>query len=241
MGALTTIVMLAIAPATSSTDGRVAAVAGPEASTADTEPQSRTTQVRAERREERDRRWYLNGFLLEKADTHLTAVPYRIISASLPLRASHAAELGAGYVAIPRFSIPLPGVRLRGNSLELEGDVLQHFGHETDTETAAAAVLRSGSFGLFGRLSADLAWGNGFSYAFQRPTDETGEYGVRGVDTPHFQYHMSFETELTSGAAPHAHLVLRLHHRSGVYGLISSSRTGSNYLGAGLRFDLGRR
>lgn len=201
---------------------------------------TRHDQLRLERREERERDWYLTGFLLKESEARLPLFPYKILTATLPFRPAYAATVAVDRVVVPRFAIPLPGFTLRGNSLDLEAQFLKHFGREHSAEVSAAAVLRSGQFGVIGRTSANVAWGNGFSYAIDAPNYELGRNGVRGVDTIHLQYHMAFKAEVTSGAAPHLHYVLRLHHRSGIYGLISPSRTGSNYLGLGLRFDLRR-
>jgi hypothetical protein len=200
----------------------------------------RVVRIHDERREERDRRWLLSGYLLERAEVRLLRIPDKIVTASLPLRRSYAGEAGITYVAIPDFAFGVPGLKLRGNSLELEGDFLQHFGREHASEVAGSLVLRSGSFGLLGRTSMDLAIGNGLSFYFNDPTDEDGVTGLRGVDTKKLQYHISFEAEVTSGAVPRLHYLFRVHHRSGAYGLISQNPTGSNYLGFGLRWDLKR-
>ena len=189
----------------------------------------------------RTRRWHVSGYTLVVTEARLPTVPFEIVTARLPFRPSYAASVAASKVVVPRFAIALPGLTLRGNSLEIEGQLLQHFGREDSTEVAAAAVLRSGQIGLAGPVSANLAWGNGLSYALTQPRYEIGRGGVRGVDTVQLQYHMSFETEITSARNPRVHYVARLHHRSGIYGVISPSRTGSNYIGVGLRFDLGSR
>ena len=202
------------------------------------EPPSDALRNRADRSVARNRRWSLTGAISRETQTRLPLFPYKAITAQLPFRDAYAASIAVNRTVAPRFTIPLPGFELRGNSLELEVQALQHWGLERSTEVDAAAVLRSGQFGVVGRTSANVAWGNGFSYALTRPTLELGPSGRRGVDTIRLQYHMSFETELTSGAATHVHLVVRLHHRSGIYGLISPSRTGSNYLGTGVRVDL---
>lgn len=184
-------------------------------------------------RDGRDRTGHLTGFVLAKADSRLQRVPDRLVTGRLDFERAYLGSIAASRVLIPRFT--LLG---RGNSLEIEGQFAQHFGNQDNAEATAALVLRSGQLGVFGGVSINGAWGNGVSYAFSNPRQERGDGGIRGVDTEKFQYHMSFETEITDASAPDIHLVLRLHHRSGVYGLISSDRTGSNYLGAGLRFDL---
>ena len=49
---------------------------------------------------------------------------------------------------------------------------------------------------------------------------------------------MGFEAEFTHASQPNIHLVAKLHHRSGVYGLVSPRHTGSNFIGGGVRFDI---
>jgi hypothetical protein len=57
------------------------------------------------------------------------------------------------------------------------------------------------------------------------------------VETRRLQYHMMLEIEFGRGAWP-LRPFLRLHHRSGIYGVISPQETGSNFVGAGLRIGL---
>jgi hypothetical protein len=82
-----------------------------------------------------------------------------------------------------------------------------------------------------------MAAGFGFSQALKKPKYEKGSEGIRGVHTRKFQFHILGELEFTSADAPDWHMVLRLQHRSGIWGVISPRRTGSNYLGLGIRKD----
>lgn len=189
--------------------------------------------VKAQGDDGRERSGHLAGFLLVKANSKLLRIPDRLVTGKLDFERAQFATIAASKVLKRKFTFIG-----RGNSLEAMGEIGKHFGNERTVETNAAIVLRSGQLGIFGGTSLNVAWGNGVSYAFTNPRAERGDSGVRGVGTKQFQYHMNFETELTDSSAPNVHLVLRHDHRSGVYGLISSQRTGSNYLGAGLRFDL---
>jgi hypothetical protein len=181
---------------------------------------------------ERSRRDAVAVFAMAKADSRLPRIPDRLITARLDIDPAYLVSVAGSHVVVPSFSF------LRGASLELEAQYLQHVRGQTNGEVTAAAVLRSPELGLFGGTSANVAWGNGLSHAIGRPRLEQGRGGVRGVDTVRTQYHMSFELELSDTSEPDVHLVFRLHHRSGIYGLISPDYTGSNYVGAGLRFDL---
>lgn len=181
----------------------------------------------------RDRSGHVSVFFLVKADSRLFRIPDRLVTGQLDFQKAYLITGAASKVLVRRFTF-----LGRGNSLELEGQLGQHVGREDTTEADAAIVLRSGQLGVFGGTSLNVAWGNGFSYAFTTPREENGEAGIQGVGAKKAQYYMTFETELTDSSAPHVHVVLRLAHRSGIYGLISSDKTGSNYLGGGLRFDL---
>ena len=180
----------------------------------------------------RDRSGHLAGFFLVKATSKLARIPDRLVTGRLDFEKAHFVTIAGAKVLKNNFT--LLG---RGNSLEAMGEVGKHFGNERTAEANAALVLRSGQLGIFGGTSLNVAWGNGLSYALTKPRAENGDDGIRGVGTKQLQYYMNFETELTDSSAPNIHVVLRLDHRSGVYGLFSSQRTGSNYLGAGLRFD----
>jgi hypothetical protein len=60
----------------------------------------------------------------------------------------------------------------------------------------------------------------------------------RGEDTRQLQFYLGPEIEFTPQPRSRFHLLLRVHHRSGGYGVISPLGTGSNYLSLGLRVDL---
>lgn len=49
---------------------------------------------------------------------------------------------------------------------------------------------------------------------------------------------LAFETTLALPKLPQWQLVLRLHHRSGVFGLYGADNAGSNYVGVGIRYHL---
>lgn len=136
------------------------------------------------------------------------------------------------------FSVPLPGGkrRLDGFEVSAEMQVLKHFSLESSWEMTGALVLRSGEIPLGRRASFNLAWGNGLSYAFSPPRLELGPGRLPGADTPQLLWHMSAEAEFAAAASPGYSGFMRIHHRSGVFGLIAPEWSGSNYLGIGLRY-----
>jgi hypothetical protein len=187
----------------------------------------------------RQRTFHLSGYLSHWVNSNLPPFLYNAATGKLTFADAYFAAVGGATVVVPRFDLILPGTSfgLRGNSIEIEAQGVKHFGFQDHVEGTIAAVVRSGEVPLFGGLSVNVAWGNGFSYAFSDPDYEKGPDSIRGVDTRRLQYYMGFETEFTHASEPDIHLVAKLHHRSGIYGVISPQRTGSNYIGAGIRFD----
>lgn len=175
------------------------------------------------------------------AESRLPRLPQNVVTGKIRFDDSYIFGAAISYVPIKRFDIPLLfGLSLPDNSLELEGQLVKHFGKQDHLEGTAAVVIRSGEIHPFEKLSFNVAWANGLSFAFSDPAHELGTTGKRGVDTRRMQYYMGIETEFTHSALPDFHLVTKLHHRSGIYGVISPSKTGSNFIGAGLRWDFGK-
>ena len=133
--------------------------------------------------------------------------------------------------------LPFSEYRLNGFSFETEATINKHRGFQKNYEVSGALVIRSGEFSLGENMSMNVSWGNGLSYALAKPSWENGTSGLRGIDTPQLQYFMSHEVEFRHAAAQNISGFVRLHHRSGMYGVFSSGvgGTGSNYIGAGLR------
>ena len=187
----------------------------------------------------RDRTWFGTLAGGQWVDSRLPEFPYNLVTGGLVFRDAYFVSGAVSRVIVPDFAIPLPftGSRLAGNSLEAEAQLTQHFGLEHMTEATLAVALRSGEIPLWEGLHFNVGWANGLSYAFDHPDFEVGRGGVRGVDSVKLQYYMGIDSEWTAEAAPRVHFLTQLHHRSGIYGIVSPQRTGSNYIGAGLRFD----
>ena len=186
----------------------------------------------------RDRSFYISAYVSQFADARLLEIPGRLITGDLETRDAYFAGGGFGYILVPRFAVPLPfcgGCALRGNSFELEGVLLKHFNKEDHWEVAGGAFLRSGQVPLVLGTSLNLAAGFGLSYTLSDAALETGRGGQQGVDTYRLQFYLAFETELMHEAVSGWSLVGRVHHRSGAYGTLSPQRSGSNYIGLGLR------
>lgn len=167
----------------------------------------------------------------------LPSFPYNLIRGKLTFENARIASLIVERRLFD-FDLDVPGThwRLNGFSLEAEGTLNQHFGLQDHVEATAALKLRSGEIALGSVASMNFAWANGLSYALEAPKWEYGPSLLHGVDSRRLQYFMGFETAITPTAAKNLSAFFRLHHRSGIYGVVSPRRTGSNYVGAGLRW-----
>lgn len=183
-----------------------------------------------------DRTWHATGYVSRWVNTDLLDVPGRAITGNLSFSDANFAGVALSRVIVPSFTIPLPftDIAFRGNRIELEGQVLRHFGGQNHWEGTLALMFRTGQIPLAGGLSVNLAVGEGLSYASERPRFE----GAVDVRPTRLLNYLVFESEFSHEAMPGVSLVARLHHRSGVFGLIAPRKSGSNFIGAGIRIDL---
>jgi hypothetical protein len=111
---------------------------------------------------------------------------------------------------------------------------LQHRGLQHNAELAGGYFLRTPSLAL-ADLRVNAGWAAGLSHAFGTPSYEDGP-----EDDPkkryRTQFYTAFEVEFGLAPLPAWALALRVHHRSGIYGLIAPRHVGSNFIVAGLRY-----
>lgn len=110
---------------------------------------------------------------------------------------------------------------------EVEGSAYQHWGIEDHQEFNLAFVARWTALPWDEILDTSLAFGQGVSWATELPDLED--------DTRRLLHHLIAEVEFAPPQRSAVSLVLRLHHRSGVFGLYGASG-GSNALMLGLRY-----
>ncbi|MGW9328817.1 hypothetical protein [Bosea sp. NPDC055594] len=185
---------------------------------------------------ETERRWHATGYVSRWVDTDLLDVPSRAVTGNLSFSDTNFAGVGLSRVVVPSFSIPLPfsDFAFRGNRIELEGQVLKHFGGQSHWEGTLAVMFRTGQIPLGGGLGANLAIAEGLSVASERPRFE----GAVDVRPSRVLNYLAFEAEFSHASAPGVSFITRLHHRSGVFGLIAPKKSGSNFIGVGIRIDL---
>jgi hypothetical protein len=185
---------------------------------------------------ERSGEWSLGVVRTQWVETRLPLFPKNLVTGNLRPRQSFATTL----VATKRLGTldiaPERWWGVSGIGVEAEGTLSVHDGYQDHVEATAGVMLRSPGLDWDGVGRFGLGWANGFSYAFSAPKFERGASGVRGLDSERFQYYMAFEATFSPEGAPNMELFTRLHHRSGIYGVISPDNTGSNMLGGGVRF-----
>jgi len=183
-----------------------------------------------------ERRWHATGYVSRWVNTDLLEVAERAATGNLRFSDTNFVGGALSRVIVPSFTLPLPftDIAFHGNRIELEGQLLRHFGGQQHWETTLALMFRTGQIPLAGGLSVNLGVGEGLSYASARPRFE----GAIDVRPTRFLNYLAFEAEFAHTALQGVSVVARLHHRSGVFGLIAPQKSGSNFIGAGLRIDL---
>jgi hypothetical protein len=125
---------------------------------------------------------------------------------------------------------------LPGTRTALEGIVVKHYGLQDNWEANLAYYLQFRGWDL-GPITARPGVGIGLSYALGTPSYEDGP-----IDDPdrryRFQSFQAYEIEWSVRQSGRIALFTRIHHRSGIYGVIAPRRVGSNFVTAGLRFAL---
>jgi hypothetical protein len=111
----------------------------------------------------------------------------------------------------------------------------KHDGLQDNWETNLAWQLRFAPWRI-SQLHIRPGIGLGFSYAWGTPSYEDGP-----KDDPdrryRFQNFNTYELDWSLASVPRVSLVTRIHHRSGIFGLVAPRRVGSNFLTVGLRYS----
>jgi hypothetical protein len=117
---------------------------------------------------------------------------------------------------------------------EVEGQIVKHFEQQTHLEFNGLVILRWMRIPWDNYLDTSLAIGDGLSYATRHPSLEQGN----GEKTAHLLNYLMIEVAFNCFRKPSLQLFVRIHHRSGVYGLFNGVTEGSNFLCLGLRWTL---
>lgn len=123
--------------------------------------------------------------------------------------------------------------RLWHFDLEPEIGLARRWGLQDETEVWGAVFARYRGFPWDRRLLTTVAVSTGLNWA----SDISAVERARAHDGHGGQLMHYFAPEVTFAlpSAPESELVLRFHHRSGVFGLVSDAIGGAQYLTVGLR------
>ena len=186
----------------------------------------------------RERSWFATIHASQWISSNLADVPRRFGTGDIEMQSAYFVSGQLGHVLVPvlRTDLPLIGRVIDGGSIEIEGQLGWQFGQQRHGEATIALLWRSRELALpLGEGSVNFAIGEGLSQAFSRPTLEGR---ATGREPRKFLNYLAFEAEFSHPAMPGLTLVPRLHHRSGIFGLIAPQGTGSNFVGLGLRATL---
>ena len=115
---------------------------------------------------------------------------------------------------------------------ELEGQVAKHFVLQDHWELNSALVMRWLPFPWDEYLDTSFAIGDGVSFATEAPELEGGpDDDVRKVVN-----FLLLEFGFALPDVPHWSVIVRLHHRSNMYGVYPGENSGSNFLCFGTRY-----
>lgn len=178
--------------------------------------------------------WRLGVAQSQWAETRLPYFPYNAATGNLRFKDAHITSL-LGSKTLGDVQTQLGPLGLRSFQFEAEGGLHFHSGLQDHTEVSMGIMTRTPILQKWNGHTT-LGWANGFSYALEAPKFERGPDGTRGQDTVPFQYYMGFELSHQPQNWDNIEVFTRLHHRSGIYGVISPDKTGSNYLGLGIRY-----
>ena len=121
----------------------------------------------------------------------------------------------------------------RGNiDIEAEGQIVKHWELQDHLEFNALFIFRWLPFPWDEYLDTSFAVGEGISYATNDPEIEV----ENNDETSKILNYLMFELAFIVPKQPNWSLFVRLHHRSGIFGLINGVHGGSNASGIGFRY-----
>ena len=167
-------------------------------------------------------------------DVNLPDLPSSLTSGNLPLDDTRFVGLYVGRDGhtLGEASTLLDRTWFRNLRQGYAFSLLKHSGLQTNWEAGLAYTLSTPSLRL-GSITTSLKVGGGFSHAFSRPSYEDGPFAE-----PNRRYRSQFllliENHWQLSQDDRWSLVFRVHHRSGVYGLIAPRNVGSNFLAVGI-------
>lgn len=169
------------------------------------------------------------------ADHNLRELPGRILTGDLDWDSTYFAAMGFGKI---RGTLGQSIESFRDTPFEsfrhgYETVLVKHFGLQSNAEVGAAYMLKTADLQL-GGVGVNFGAGAGLSYALGYPGYEDGP-----ANDPARRYRLQllalFDLEWHMIGSDNLSVITRVHHRSGVYGLIAPRHVGSNFLAIGVR------
>lgn len=117
--------------------------------------------------------------------------------------------------------------------LEAEGQAVKHFGGRRHWEFNGVFIARWLTFPWDSYLDTSFAVGEGFSLSAETPEIEKRSH----EETARLLNYLLFELAFSPPRSPGWEFVARIHHRSGVRGIINDVHGASNALAFGLRYS----
>lgn len=121
----------------------------------------------------------------------------------------------------------------RQRSLAVEVQYNQHYGVQEYEEAVLVAIYRWAGFSWDHHVRTTFAVGEGVSWLSELSQLEAR----RHTNTSRWLNYLLFEATLAPPSSHHWRFLIRVHHRSGIYGLINDVHGASNAMVLGIRYD----
>lgn len=118
-------------------------------------------------------------------------------------------------------------------SFEAEGQIGKHSNADDQWEFVGLLIARWHEFPWNNYVNTSFALGDGISYYTKISNVEKKDE----EDAQHALNYLMFELTLGLPQYPKWDLVLRIHHRSSVFGLVGPSGSGSNFVCGGIKYS----
>ena len=171
------------------------------------------------------------------ADHNLLQLPGRILKADIDWEKSYFFAIGLGKErgALGKSFEIFENTMFESIRQGHEFVLVKHHGLQSNAEVGLANMWRTTDLQL-GELEVNFGAGAGLSYALGTPTYEDGpendparRYRLQLLALFDFEWSLQGKEDMT--------FITRVHHRSGVYGLIAPRHVGSNFLAVGIRYN----
>lgn len=149
----------------------------------------------------------------------------------LRLRASTTDEARLGALAWG-----YPFGRTTHTRLEVEGQLVRHWGLQEHWELNAVVAIRWMDFPWDEHLDTQVAVGEGLSYASELPPLEPRGDLDGDEATSRWLNYLMVEAEFMLPRTRTWATFVRVHHRSGIFGVFGDVEGGSNFVGLGVRY-----